>query len=125
MTKPTPGPYVRLYDRGLYMSGAKDRLVATFGNSRANLENKANFELVKTALNACHAINPDNPMAVAENIERAYRACSASHAMFASILGCADSTHKQVLLDADSIGLVRDIHAALTPLTAIKETTND
>jgi len=72
MNKPTPGPWVGT-TFGIYGEG-ETPLVADCGSSAVinRHEMGANISLIVAAVNACFAVNPDNPPAVAEAIPEIY-----------------------------------------------------
>lgn len=98
MNKPTPGPWlidkrsgVIVIHRGpenteACISGAESRAIARFDGQRTEdgaawemrPEQIGNAHLIVAAVNACFAVNPSNPMAVAEGmaelVEAAHKA---------------------------------------------------
>ncbi len=64
-SKPTPGHW-RVGDAGLTVFGPPNGQPSPV--TVANTKNRANAALITAAVNACHAVNPDNPLAVAEAI---------------------------------------------------------
>ena len=68
MNKPTPGPWKWNTAAGIYGINGK-RCVNVFVQDEINLpleEMDANAALIVAAVNSCFAINPSNPLAVAE-----------------------------------------------------------
>ena len=77
MNKPTPGPWKWNTAAGIYGINGK-RCVNVFVQDEINLpleEMDANAALIVSAVNACFAVSPDNPLAVAEGLPELAKAC--------------------------------------------------
>jgi len=75
MNKPTAGPWVR---SGFEVYGKNETpLVADCArfNVLVREEIQANIALIVAAVNGCFAVNPDNPLAVAEALPELVKAC--------------------------------------------------
>jgi hypothetical protein len=73
MNKPTPGPWQ--LDGYALIAADGEGVGITYGRTRKAEEEKANAALIVAAVNACFAVNPDNPLAVAEGVAELVEAC--------------------------------------------------
>lgn len=96
MNKPTPGPWkIGLYKDGKVNIDAPAAPIPWEGLARVQVkvdlridpEGDANAALIVAAVNACFAINPSNPQAVAEALPELVKACRESAACLYELSG--------------------------------------
>ena len=97
MNKPTPGPWMINSKAIAWQRDDRGRLywdfpiqIGTLGTCvRAETaeEAEANAALIVAAVNACFAINPSNPLAVAEGMAELAEACRKAQAFLSELSG--------------------------------------
>ena len=73
MNKPTPGKWKRSYE--IIEDEEGKTLAICSGHDTSLDQDEANANFVLTAHEACFAVNPDNPLAVAEALPELVEAC--------------------------------------------------
>lgn len=69
----TKGEWKAVFDGGLCIKDADNRKLALLFDGGYE-EKEANARLIVATVNACIKLNPNNPMAVAQSIEKMYEA---------------------------------------------------
>lgn len=82
-----------------------DKVICYIGMSghMADNEDGPNAQLIAAAVNACIAVNPDNPMAVAESIKDMCEALKHTKIVLGNLRTCnlGELTQQQALLDME------------------------